>query len=106
MLLGVRVVIAESFERIHRSNLVGMGVLPLQFPEGASRGSLGLDGTESYAVAGVAGLAPRDTVRVTATRTDGSEVAFDALARVDSPVEIEYLRNGGVLPMVLRQMTA
>ncbi|MEY4226545.1 MAG: hypothetical protein RL190_1302, partial [Actinomycetota bacterium] len=104
MLLGVKVVIAESFERIHRSNLVGMGVLPLEFTGGEGRASLGLDGTETYRVEGVAGLAPGATVTVTATRRDGSETSFAARARVDTPVEVEYLRHGGILPMVLRQM--
>ncbi|MGA0121933.1 MAG: aconitate hydratase AcnA [Gaiellales bacterium] len=104
MLLGVKVVIAESFERIHRSNLVGMGVLPLEFPAGEGRASLGLDGTETFRVEGLATLAPGATVTVTATRADGSDVAFAARARVDTPVEVEYLRHGGILPMVLRQM--
>ena len=104
LLLGVKVVIAESFERIHRSNLVGMGVLPLQFPEGVSRATLGLDGTETIAVTGLAGLEARGTLTVTITRADGAEESFAALARVDTPVEIEYLRHGGILPMVLRHM--
>ncbi len=104
LLLGVKVVIAESYERIHRSNLVGMGVLPLQFPEGTTRQSLGIDGTETFAVTGLPTLTPGGSLTVTATREDGSEVAFEALARVDSPVEIDYLRHGGILPMVLRQM--
>jgi len=104
LLLGVKVVIAESYERIHRSNLVGMGVLPLQFLEGATRQSLGIDGTETFAVTGLPTLIPGGSLTVTATREDGSEVIFDALARVDSPVEIDYLRHGGILPMVLRQM--
>ncbi len=104
LLLGVKVVIAESYERIHRSNLVGMGVLPLQFPEGATRQSLGIDGTETFAVTGLPTLTPGGSLTVTATREDGSEIIFDALARVDSPVEIDYLRHGGILPMVLRQM--
>ncbi len=104
LLLGVKVVIAESYERIHRSNLVGMGVLPLQFPEGTTRQSLGIDGTETFAVTSLPTLTPGGSLTVTATREDGSEVAFEALARVDSPVEIDYLRHGGILPMVLRQM--
>ncbi len=104
LLLGVKVVIAESYERIHRSNLVGMGVLPLQFPEGTTRQSLGIDGTETFAVTGLPTLTPGGSLTITATREDGSEVAFEALARVDSPVEIDYLRHGGILPMVLRQM--
>ncbi len=104
LLLGVKVVIAESYERIHRSNLIGMGVLPLQFPEGTTRQSLGIDGTETFAVTGLPTLTPGGSLTITATREDGSEVAFEALARVDSPVEIDYLRHGGILPMVLRQM--
>ena len=106
MLLGVRVVIAETYERIHRSNLVGMGVLPLQFLKGTNLASLELDGTETYSVTGLATLSLGGTLTVTAMRSDGSEVKFAALARVDTPVEIEYLRHGGILPMVLRQMIA
>ncbi|GAA4624820.1 aconitate hydratase AcnA [Cellulomonas oligotrophica] len=106
-LLGVRAVITESFERIHRSNLIGMGVLPLQFPEGESADSLGLDGTETFDIAGVtalnAGTTPR-TVRVTATRADGTVVAFDAVVRIDTPGEADYYRNGGILQYVLRQV--
>jgi aconitate hydratase len=104
-LLGVKAVIAESYERIHRSNLVGMGVLPLQFPEGVNRGTLKLDGTETIAVSGLPTLEARGAITVTITRADGSEESFAALARVDTPVEIEYLRHGGILPMVLRQMS-
>ncbi len=106
-LLGVRAVIAESFERIHRSNLIGMGVLPLQFPEGQTAGSLGLDGTETFDITGIAalneGAAPR-TVAVRATKDDGSVVAFDALVRIDTPGEADYYRNGGILQYVLRQV--
>jgi len=106
-LLGVRAVLAESFERIHRSNLVGMGVLPLQFEPGQSAESLGLTGRETFATEGLAsGLRPGQRVRVRAVREDGAEVAFEALARVDMPVEVEYLRHGGILQMVLRQMLA
>src|SRR5437773_483947 len=105
LLLGVRAVIAESFERIHRSNLVGMGVLPVVFPAGESADSLGLQGDETYEVAGIAaGLAPRKKVRVTAAREDGSKVEFPVTARLDSPVEINYYRNGGILHTVLRKM--
>jgi aconitate hydratase len=103
-LLGVRVVIAESFERIHRSNLVGMGIVPLQFRAGEGAASLGLTGEESFEVHGLAGLAPGSTARVTARRADGSEVAFEATVRVDGATELEYLRHGGVLRMVLRQL--
>ncbi len=104
LLLGVKVVIAESFERIHRSNLVGMGVLPLQFPPGMARQTLRLDGSESFAVAGLPDLRAGGTVTVTMTRANGEQETFEALVRVDTPVEIQYLRHGGILPMVLRQM--
>lgn len=107
MMLGVKAVITESFERIHRSNLIGMGVLPLQFPEGESYSSLGLDGTETYDIAGIealnSGSTPK-TVRVTATRADGSQVAFDAVVRIDTPGEADYYRHGGILQYVLRNL--
>jgi len=107
LLLGVRGVIAQSFERIHRSNLVGMGVLPLQFLPGEGAESLGLSGDETFDIEGVAeGLRPRQTVHVRARREDGSEIAFDTTARIDSPMEVEYYRHGGILPMVLRQLLA
>jgi aconitate hydratase len=102
LLLGVRAVIAESFERIHRSNLVGMGVLPLQFLEGQDRESLGLTGFEPYAIQGVPAAVEscgKSRVRVTA-----GEKTFDAVARIDTPAEAEYYRNGGILPYVLRQL--
>ncbi|MCP3802183.1 aconitate hydratase AcnA [Allokutzneria sp. A3M-2-11 16] len=106
-LLGVRVVIAESFERIHRSNLIGMGVLPLQFPQGQTAASLGLDGTETFDVAGVTelneGSTPR-TVKVTATKSGGEKVEFDAVVRIDTPGEADYYRNGGIMQYVLRKM--
>ncbi|MCW0215622.1 MAG: aconitate hydratase [Pseudonocardia sp.] len=106
-LLGVRAVIVESFERIHRSNLIGMGVIPLQFPQGESAASLGLDGTETFAIAGITALndgsTPR-TVKVTATKTDGGTVEFDAVVRIDTPGEADYYRNGGILQYVLRGM--
>jgi aconitate hydratase len=105
LLLGVKAVIAESYERIHRSNLVGMGVVPLQFKPGESRTTHGLDGRESYAIRGITTLAPRAEVTVEATRPDKSTVTFQAIARVDSPIEIDYLRHGGILQMVLRSMT-
>ncbi len=105
MLLGVKAVIAESYERIHRSNLIGMGVLPLQFLPGENASSLGLDGREIYDVTGIAeGLAPRKTLSVRATRSDGSEVRFSAIARLDTQVEIDYYRHGGILPAVLREL--
>ncbi len=105
LLLGVKAVIAESYERIHRSNLVGMGVVPLQFKAGESRTSLGLDGHEVYAIQGLANLTPGAALTVRARRDDGREIVFTAIARVDSPIEVEYLRHGGILQMVLRNMT-
>ncbi|AOS62981.1 aconitate hydratase AcnA [Actinoalloteichus hymeniacidonis] len=106
-LLGVRAVIAESFERIHRSNLIGMGVLPLQFPAGQSASSLGLDGTETFDVSGVTGLndgGKPATLRVTAAKQDGTTVEFDAVLRIDTPGEADYYRNGGIMQYVLRKM--
>jgi aconitate hydratase len=106
MLLGVRVVIAESFERIHRSNLVGRGVLPLQFAAGGSRQSLGLTGEEEFTVRGLeAGLQPRQELEVEASR-NGDTKRFKATVRVDNDTELEYMRHGGVLSMVLRQLMA
>ena len=106
-LLGVRAVITESFERIHRSNLIGMGVIPLQFPAGESAKSLKLDGTEVFDISGItelnAGKTPK-TVHVTATKEDGSKVEFDAVVRIDTPGEADYYRNGGILQFVLRNM--
>jgi aconitate hydratase len=111
-LLGVRAVITQSFERIHRSNLIGMGVLPLQFPAGESAASLGLDGTESFDVAGVEalndGITPK-TLRVTAKPSQHSkagkpEISFDAVLRIDTPGEADYYRNGGILQYVLRSL--
>ena len=102
LLLGVRAVIVESFERIHRSNLIGMGVLPLEYAEGETAATLGLDGTESFDVSVPADVAPRQLIAVTATRPDGSAVRFQARCRLDTPVEVEYYRNGGILHYVLR----
>ncbi|MGM0700467.1 MAG: aconitate hydratase AcnA [Actinomycetota bacterium] len=106
-LLGVEAVITESFERIHRSNLIGMGVLPLQFPAGESADSLGLDGTETFSIEGVTelneGKTPA-TVKVTAEKEDGTKVEFDAVVRIDTPGEADYYRNGGILQYVLRQL--
>ncbi|WP_101589524.1 aconitate hydratase AcnA [Brevibacterium jeotgali] len=106
-LLGVSAVITESFERIHRSNLIGMGVLPMQFPAGESAESLGLDGTETFDISGVTklneGTTP-STLHVTATKDDGSTVEFDAVLRIDTPGEADYYRNGGILQYVLRQL--
>ena len=106
-LLGVRIVIAESYERIHRSNLIGMGVLPLQFPEGQSAHSLGLSGDETFSVRGVTalndGVTPR-TMTVTAAKADGSVVEFEALVRIDTPGERGYYVNGGIMQYVLRNL--
>jgi aconitate hydratase len=105
LLMGVKAVIAESFERIHRSNLVGMGVLPLQFLPGENAASLGLDGTETIAVHNIdAQLAPGAKYTVDFTREDGSTGSFQAIARVDSNVDVRYYRNGGILPTVLRRL--
>ena len=104
-LLGVKAVIVESFERIHRSNLVGMGVLPLQFKDGASRASLKLTGEEILDVTGVAGgITPRMDVQVTIHRPDGSSEQITALCRIDTADEVEYYRNGGILHYVLRNL--
>ena len=105
-LLGIRAVIATSFERIHRSNLVGMGVLPLQFREGESRDSLDLDGSETYDITLGDDLKPQQAIEVTASREDGSMVHFVVTCRIDTPVEIDYYRNGGILHTVLRQLAA
>ncbi len=105
-LLGVRAVIVESFERIHRSNLVGMGVLPLQFKDGDTRQSLGLTGDDSFTILGVADLSPRQDVEVKVTRPDGSSFTFTALCRIDTANEVEYFRNGGILQYVLRKLAA
>ncbi len=103
-LLGVKAVITKSFERIHRSNLVMMGVLPLEFAEGEGPETIGLDGTETYDIMVDDALTPRQPVVVTATRADGTKIAFETVARVDTPIEVEYLRNGGILHYVLRRM--
>ncbi|MEZ6094974.1 MAG: aconitate hydratase AcnA [Pirellulaceae bacterium] len=104
MLLGIKAVIAASYERIHRSNLVGMGVLPLQFANGQTHQSLGLDGTETFDIPVDDSLQPRSTLTVTATKSDGSKVSFEATVRIDTPVEIDYYRNGGILQTVLRNL--
>jgi aconitate hydratase len=113
-LLGVKAVITESFERIHRSNLIGMGVVPLQFPAGESWASLGLDGTEIVSIAGLtelnAGVTPK-TVHVTASPSANSDagkatIEFDAVVRIDTPGEADYYRNGGILQYVLRSLVA
>ena len=106
-LLGVQAVVAESYERIHRSNLIGMGVVPLQFPEGQNADSLGLDGTETFDITGIAALGDGptpETVKVTAVKEGGETVDFDAVVRIDTPGEAEYYRNGGILQYVLRSL--
>jgi aconitate hydratase len=106
MLLGVRAVIATSFERIHRSNLIGMGVLPLEFPAGGSADSLGLTGEEVFDITGITALngsVPR-TVEVVARPPSGDEIRFEAVVRIDTPGEATYYRHGGILPYVLRSL--
>ena len=103
LLLGVKVVIAQSFERIHRSNLVGMGILPLQFADGVSGQSLGLDGSETFSIGGLSNqIKPRQKVPVTIQRRDGRSETLEVILRIDTPVEIDYYRHGGILPYVLR----
>jgi aconitate hydratase len=105
LLLGVRAAIAESFERIHRLNLVGMGVLPLRFMDGQNAESLGLDGSEVYRIEGLSdAMLPKSEVTIKAKRTDGSVVEFKATAQLNTPVEVNYYRNGGILPTVLRNL--
>src|SRR5690606_36037020 len=104
-LQGIRAVIAESYERIHRSNLVGMGVLPLQYRPGENRESLGLTGEETISISGIAdGLAPLSPLTVTATAADGAAKSFEVICRIDTPVELDYYRHGGILQYVLRQL--
>lgn len=105
-LLGVRAVIAESYERIHRSNLVGMGVVPLEYKDGESASSLGLDGTETFQVDLYNDMSPRQDVQIVATKEDGSNIEFSTTFRADTPVEVEYLANGGILHTVLRRMAS
>ena len=105
LLLGVRAAIAESFERIHRSNLVGMGILPLQFKPGENKESLGLTGREVYDIEGIEqGLTPRQEVTVKVTRDDGSSFSFQTIARLDSAIDVVYYQNGGILLTVLRRL--
>jgi aconitate hydratase len=104
-LLGVKFVVARSFERIHRSNLVGMGVLPCQFPDGLSAQTLGFDGTETYELLGVgAGLKPRQKARLVVHRAGGKTDELEVMVRIDTPIEVEYFRNGGIMPYVLREL--
>ena len=106
LLLGVKAVVAESFERIHRSNLVGMGVLPLQFKEHVNAETLGLDGSEVFDITGLQGveIAPRQDVTLRIRRQGGDEQEVPLTLRIDTPIEIEYYRHGGILPFVLRQL--
>ena len=101
----MRAAIAESFERIHRSNLIGMGILPMEYLLGDTAASLGLTGHERYDIEGIAGdLTPRQTLRVRAVADDGTETSFEVRCRIDTPVEVEYYRHGGILQFVLRQL--
>jgi len=100
----MKAVIAESYERIHRSNLIGMGVLPLQFKAGENAQTLGLTGTETFTIKGIADLQPGKELTIKATTEDGKEKSFNVLARLDTPIELNYYRNGGILQTVLRQM--
>jgi aconitate hydratase len=103
--MGVKAVITQSFERIHRSNLVGMGVLPLQFKEGQSAGSLGLDGTETFDLEGLdGGVSPMQDVTLTVRRGNGETEKVPLTLRIDTPIELEYYKGGGILPFVLRQL--
>jgi aconitate hydratase len=107
VLLGVKAVIAESFERIHRSNLIGMGVLPLQFPAGKSAASLGLTGEEVYTILGISNnLKPAQEIIVEAVAADGRNISFSVKSRLDTPIEVEYYRQSGILPKVLRDLLA
>jgi len=99
-------VVAKSFERIHRSNLVGMGVLPLQFRDGETAASLGLDGSETFSISGVTDIEPRQDVEVKVTKADGSASSFTARCRIDTYNELEYFRSGGILHYVLRKLAA
>ncbi|HBR57681.1 MAG TPA: aconitate hydratase, partial [Blastocatellia bacterium] len=105
-LMGVSAVVARSYERIHRSNLVGMGVLPLQFKDGVSAESLGLDGTETFDIKGLEGaeIRPGQDVNLTIARSNGTQVEVPLTLRIDTPIEIEYYKSGGILPFVLRQL--
>jgi aconitate hydratase len=104
-LLGVKAVIAASYERIHRSNLVGMGILPLQFQEGTTAQTLGLDGTESYDIVGLGeDLKPRQDLTLRITRKEGSSQDVTVKVRIDTPIEVDYYRHGGILPFILRQL--
>ena len=103
-LLGIRAVITQSFERIHRSNLVGMGLLPLVFKEGRSWESLEIDGSESFFISGVENMKPRKVLQVKAVKIDGQETNFEVIVRLDTDIDVEYFEHGGILPYVVRQM--
>ncbi len=103
-LLGIKAVIAESYERIHRNNLVGMGALPLVFKKGENIDSLGLNGTEIYSIEGLLEMTPGKKLKVTAQKPDGSKVEFEVMSRLDTKVDVTYFQHGGILPFVLRQM--
>ena len=105
-LLGIKAVIAQSYERIHRNNLVGMGALPLVFADGENAQSLGLDGSETFAIAGIDDMTPRKQLSVTAVKADGSTITFSVTSRLDTEVDVEYFENGGILPCVIRKMIA
>lgn len=104
LLLGVRAVIVQSFERIHRSNLIGMGVLPLQFTNDENWQGLGMTGDEQVSIENVSNITPQSTVKVTITRADGSSFEIDTLCRIDTETELEYFQNGGILQYVLRNL--
>jgi aconitate hydratase len=107
MLLGVKAVVAQSYERIHRSNLVGMGVLPLQFEEGSGAQTLKLDGSETFDVVGLSNdVKPRQKLTLRITRSDGKTEEVPVVLRIDTPIEVEYYRHGGILPFVLRELMA
>jgi aconitate hydratase len=103
-LLGIKAVIAESYERIHRSNLVGMGALPLVFKEGEGWQSIGLDGSEIFSISGIENMTPRKVLQVKAVKEDGNEIEFDVIARLDTEVDVAYFENNGILPYVLRKV--
>jgi aconitate hydratase len=105
-LLGIKAIIAESYERIHRSNLVGMGVLPLVFKKGDSWQRLGLDGSETFTITGIEDITPRKTLKVTTVRPDGHKTDFEVIARLDTDIDVEYFKHGGILPYVLRKILA
>jgi aconitate hydratase len=103
-LLGIKAIIAESYERIHRNNLVGMGILPLVFKENESIKSLGLDGSETYTISGIENITPRKVLSIKAISEDRSEKRFEVISRLDTEVDVEYFENGGILPCLLRKM--